>query len=79
MIHVKTSLTKRRERIGLLVYAGAAMADRKGLGLIGFMLGGVAAGIMVIGMVVVQAHVDGRLSLDDYRRPVVSSLPPTTP
>ena len=55
------------------------MADRKGLGLIGFMLGGVAAGIMVIGMVVVQAHVDGRLSLDDNRRPVVSSLPPTTP
>ena len=53
------------------------MADRASLSIIGFMLGGVTAGIMIIGVFVVQAHLDGRLSLDDRHRGVIAASLPT--
>jgi hypothetical protein len=58
----------------------ATMANRNSLGIIGFILGGVTACIVAIGVVVVQAHLDGRLSLDDtHQRVVPGSLPTTMP
>ena len=49
------------------------MADRKSLGLIGFILGGITAAVVLVGVLVVQSHIDGRLQLDQAR-PVVASL-----
>jgi hypothetical protein len=67
-------------RASILESPRGSHGDRKSLGIIGFILGGVTAGVMTIGMVVVQAHLDGRLSLDVAHRPVVSpSLPTTMP
>jgi hypothetical protein len=43
------------------------MADRRSLGLVGFFLGGVTAAVMLIAVMVVKNHVDGRLSLDGAR------------
>ena len=48
------------------------MADQKSLSFIGFMLGGVTAAVMSIGVFVVHSHLDGRLTLDDAPRPVIS-------
>jgi hypothetical protein len=53
------------------------MANRKSLGIIGFVLGAVTASIMVVGIMVVQAHLDGRLSLDEPQRSVASASLPT--
>jgi hypothetical protein len=52
------------------------MADRKSLGIIGFILGGITAAVIGVGVIVVQGHLNGRLTLDHGARPVVSaSLP----
>ena len=51
------------------------MADRKSLGIIGFILGAVTAAVMLVGVVVVQSHIDGRLELDNARPLVSASLP----
>ena len=40
------------------------MADRAGLGFVGFILGGVTAAVMLVAVTVVIGHVDGRLVLD---------------
>ena len=40
------------------------MADRKGLGVIGVMLGVVTAVVILIAGAVVHAHVDGRMTLE---------------
>jgi hypothetical protein len=41
------------------------MADRAGLGVLGFIFGGVTAAVMLMAAtVVVTAHVDGRLALE---------------
>jgi hypothetical protein len=40
------------------------MADRAGLGFLGFIFGGVTAAVMLMAATVVVAHVDGRLMLD---------------
>lgn len=40
------------------------MADRIGLGMVGFVFGGVTAAVMLIAVVVVSGHVQGRLALD---------------
>jgi hypothetical protein len=48
------------------------MADQKSLSFIGFMLGGVTAAVMSIGVFVVHSHLDGRLTLDDAQRPVIA-------
>ena len=47
------------------------MADRRSLGILGFVFGGVTAAVMLIAVVVVKNHIDGRLSLDGGRAPVV--------
>jgi len=47
------------------------MADRKSLGIIGFILGGITAAVITVGIVVVQAHLNGRLALDHAAGPVV--------
>ena len=39
-------------------------ADRGSLGMIGYLLGGIAAVVMMIGALVVGDHLAGRLSLD---------------
>ena len=49
------------------------MADRKSLGIIGIIFGGITVTIMLIGFCVVKQHVDGRLILDEPQRPVVSA------
>jgi hypothetical protein len=52
------------------------MADRKSLGIIGFILGGITAAVIGVGVFVVQGHLHGRLTLDNGSRPIVSaSLP----
>jgi hypothetical protein len=52
------------------------MADRKSLGIIGFVLGGITAAVIGVGVMVVQGHLNGRLTFDNGTRPVVSaSLP----
>lgn len=43
---------------------GRNMADRSGLGFLGFIFGGVTAAVMLVAVSVVSAHVDGRLMLD---------------
>jgi len=43
---------------------GLAMADRRGLGIVGFVLGAVTAAVMLVAGAVVHAHLDGRLALD---------------
>ncbi len=40
------------------------MADRAGLGFVGFIFGGVTAAVMLVAVTVVVGHVDGRLVLD---------------
>ena len=40
------------------------MADRKGLRVVGFVLGAVTAAVMLVAGAVVSAHVAGRLTLD---------------
>ena len=40
------------------------IADRTGLGLLGFIFGGVTAAVMLTAFTVVLGHVDGRWALD---------------
>jgi hypothetical protein len=40
------------------------MADRRGLGMVGFVLGAVTAMVMLVAGAVVHAHLDGRLAFD---------------
>lgn len=40
------------------------MADRAGLGFLGFIFGGVTAAVMLVACTVVIGHVEGRLVLD---------------
>jgi hypothetical protein len=47
------------------------MADRRSLGIVGFVFGGVTAAVMLIAVMVVKSHIDGRLTLDPVRTPVV--------
>lgn len=47
------------------------MADRRSLGLVGLFFGGVTAAVMLIAVMVVKNHVDGRLTLES--RPVVTA------
>jgi len=53
------------------VTSGPAMADRRSLGIIGYILSGVAAVVVGVGTFVVQAHLTGQYVLDDPR-PLVS-------
>jgi hypothetical protein len=38
--------------------------DRAGLGLLGFIFGGVTAAVMLVACTVVLGHIEGRLALD---------------
>lgn len=49
------------------------MADRRSLGIVGFVFGGVTAAVMLIALMVVKHHVDGRLTLDGPRAPVIAA------
>jgi hypothetical protein len=49
------------------------MADRRSLGIVGFVFGGVTAAVMLIAVMVVKHHVDGRLTLDSARLPVLAA------
>ena len=51
------------------------MADRRSLGMVGFVLGGITALVMMVGAMVVQQHLDGRLQLDNARPILSASLP----
>ena len=51
--------------------SGPAMADRRSLSVMGYILSGVAAVVMGIGTFVVQAHLTGQFVPDDPH-PVVS-------
>ena len=49
------------------------MADRRSLGIVGFVFGSVTAAVMLIAVMVVKQHVDGRLTLE---APHCPSSPP---
>jgi hypothetical protein len=49
------------------------MADRRSLGILGFMFCGVTAAVMLIAVMVVKHHVDGRITLDSVRMPVLAA------
>lgn len=53
------------------------MADRRSLGILGICFGGVTAAVMLIAVMVVKNHVDGRLSLEGPRLPVIAAAGPT--
>jgi hypothetical protein len=40
------------------------MADRAGLGFVGFIFGGITAAVMLVAFAIVIGHVDGHLALD---------------
>jgi hypothetical protein len=46
------------------------MADRRSLGILGFVFGGVTAAVMLVAVVVVKTNIDSRLTLDSGRTPV---------
>jgi len=48
------------------------MADSRGLGVVGVILGAVTAVVMLVAGVVVQAHVGGQLALDSVDQQVVA-------
>ena len=49
------------------------MADRRSLGILGFVFGGVTAAVMLIAVIVVKQHVDGRVTLDEARQSVMAA------
>ena len=49
------------------------MADRRSLGILGFMFCGVTAAVMLIAVMVVKNHIDGRLTLDGARAPMMAA------
>ena len=53
------------------------MADRRSLGIVGFVLGSVTAVVMLIAVIVVKHHVDGRLTLDADRMSVIAAAAQT--
>jgi hypothetical protein len=48
------------------------MADRRSLGIVGFVFGGVTAAVMLVAIVVVKQSVD-RMVIDDPRLPVIAA------
>ena len=49
------------------------MADRRSLGILGFVFGGVTAAVMLIAVFVVKQHIGGRAALDDTRLPALAA------
>lgn len=52
------------------------MADRRSLGIVGFVFGGITAAVMLVAVMVVKHHVDGRLTLENARLPVMAAFAP---
>ena len=48
------------------------MADRRSLGIVGFVFGGVTAAVMLVAVMVVKQHVD-RMVVEDPRLPVIAA------
>jgi hypothetical protein len=48
------------------------MADRRSLGILGFLLGSVTVAVMLTAAILVKNHLDGRLTLD-ARMPVIAA------
>ena len=48
------------------------MADRRSLGIVGFVFGGVTAAVMLIAVMVVKQNVD-RLTTEEVRLPVIAA------
>ena len=48
------------------------MADRRSLGIVGFVFGGITAAVMLVAVMVVKQNMD-RMTLDDARLPVVAA------
>jgi hypothetical protein len=51
------------------------MADRRTLGLLGFLFGGITLAVMLTAAFMVKQHVDGRLSLDGPRVIAATAAP----
>jgi hypothetical protein len=51
------------------------MADRRSLGILGFLFASVTAAVMLIAAVAVKHHIDGH-TLESGRLPVVAALQP---
>jgi hypothetical protein len=49
------------------------MADRRSLGIIGWIFGGLTAVVILVGFVVVKGHLDGGLTIERAQPPVVSA------
>jgi hypothetical protein len=49
------------------------MADSRSLGILGFVFGGVTAAVMLIAVMVVKNHMDGRLTLESAQLPVMAA------
>ena len=49
------------------------MADRRSLGILGFLFGGVTVAVMLIGVIVVKSHVEGRQTIDSARLPLIAA------
>lgn len=52
------------------------MADRRSLGIVGFVFGGITAAVMLVAVMVVKHHVDGRLTVENARLPVMAASVP---
>jgi hypothetical protein len=48
------------------------MADRRSLGIVGLVFGGVTAAVMLVAVVAVKSQLDSR-TLDDARLPVIAA------
>ena len=48
------------------------MADRRSLGIVGFVFGGVTAAVMLVAVLVVKQHVD-RMAVEEPRLPVIAA------
>jgi len=49
------------------------MADRAGLGFLGFIFGGVTAVVMLVAVTVVVSHADGRFALDTAQTQIAAN------
>jgi hypothetical protein len=52
------------------------MADRRSLGMLGFLLGGITAAVMLTAALVMKHHLDGRVTLD-ARLPTIAAATQT--
>lgn len=62
--HIEPKLTRPRQNSARGCLREGIVADRRSLGILGFVFGGVTAAVMLIAVIVVKQHVDGRVSLD---------------